>query len=172
VGVAAVFVNADGTLVPIDPKINPGVGLAQKTLTLDAYAHKREAEEYQESENILLSEGSANQHHDWYVNAYNNSWIMFKNVDFGKGAKYFESMILYPAFAKSVKISLRLDSPTGNVIATWNDDENYDCNKWYVVSSNVSGAEGKHDLYICFSGIQTNLDLSLIMMNWFRFRTI
>ena len=45
-----------------------------------------------------------------------NTWIMFRNVDFGSGVKYFESALSSPLKVQGGAIELRINKPVGDLI--------------------------------------------------------
>lgn len=85
-------------------------------------------------------------------------YAVYKNVDFGKGAISFKSMV---ASELATNIELRLNSPTGTLIGTlkvaitggWGEYEEQVCS--------ISDVTGINDLYLIFTG-PVNID-------WFTF---
>ena len=75
--------------------------------------------------------------------------IRLRGVDFGRGAKRFT---LSAASTGACTVTLRLDSQDGPVIATLPVTATASVDTYTTFTSNVSGAKGVHDLYICFSG--------------------
>ena len=164
--VAQVNVNADGTLQQIDISSDPGVGgPGAKTLTLDAFASKRQADEYR-------SANSASVVNDygihWSVACNNGGWIEFPNVDFGSGPSYSVVRLASNNTGMSgAQLQFRLDSPTGTVIATHNVLNTGGTTNFVDLSTGISNATGKHDLYLTFSC--TSGSGILYYLDWFTF---
>ena len=77
-------------------------------------------------------------------------YIMFKGVDFGTGATGFEASV---ASAESGgTIELRLDELYGPSLAKIPVSGTGDWHNYKTIKADVEGFEGKHDLYLFFSG--------------------
>lgn len=96
-------------------------------------------------------------------NIENGDYIKVKGVDFGAGATSFEARV---ASANSGgKIELRLDSATGTLVGTCEVSGTGGWQTWTTKSCTVSGAKGKHDLYLKFTGGSG----TLFNVNWWKF---
>ena len=93
----------------------------------------------------------------------NGDYIKVKGVDFGTGATSFEARVA--SATNGGNIELRLDSPTGTLIGTCAVDGTGGWQAWTTKSCKVSGATGKHDLYLRFTGGSGYL----FNMNWWKF---
>ena len=90
-------------------------------------------------------------------------YIRLRGVDFGaKGAKLF---LLNAAAAGRCTVTLRLDAADGPVVGTVNVTPTRDVEHYRNFTAKVKGAEGVHDLYLCFS--QTSGDVRL---DWWSFK--
>jgi beta-glucosidase len=78
-------------------------------------------------------------------------------VDFGKGVTGLRAGVAATA-ASSVEV--RLDSPTGRVVATVPVTATGGVYQWATATAPVSGATGKHDLYLVFKGALRLKDLA------------
>ena len=85
-------------------------------------------------------------------------YIRLRGVDFGKGAKQF-SIIAAAAAQAGCTITLRLDSVKGDVIGTATIKGTGSAEKYKTFTAKVSGANGVHDLYLCFSKAQGDVRL-------------
>ncbi len=92
----------------------------------------------------------------------NNDYIKVKGVDFGDGAKSFEARV---ASGANGKIELHLDSQTGKLIGTCDVAGTGGWDKWVTKTCDISGATGKHDLFLKFTGGSG----FLFNFNWWRF---
>jgi arabinoxylan arabinofuranohydrolase len=93
----------------------------------------------------------------------NGDYITVRAVDFATGAISFDARVA--SATDGGNIELRLDSPTGKLIATCPVHNTGGQQTWATVSCPVSGTTGKHDLYLKFVGGSG----SLFNFNWWRF---
>ncbi len=93
----------------------------------------------------------------------NNDYIKVKGVDFGEGADRFEARVA--SNTSGGKIELRLDSQNGKLIGTCEVGNTGGWQTWVTKSCAVSGAEGKHDLFLKFTGGSG----FLFNFNWWKF---
>lgn len=94
----------------------------------------------------------------------NGDYIKVKGVDFGTGSALFEARVA--SGSSGGKIELRLGSQTGTLIGTCTVGSTGGAQNWQTKSCTVSGASGKHDLFLTFSGGSG----SLFNFNWWRFQ--
>ncbi len=93
----------------------------------------------------------------------NGDYLVFKNVDFGTGATGFQASAA--SATEGGNIELRLDSLTGTLIGTCKVPGTGGWQTWADAKCSVSGASGKHDLYVKFTG-----DSGYLMnLDWFKF---
>jgi hypothetical protein len=85
-------------------------------------------------------------------------YIRLRGVDFGKGAKQF-SIVAAAAAQAGCTITLRLDSVKGDAIGTATIKSTGSAEKYKTFTAKVSGANGVHDLYLCFSKAQGDVRL-------------
>ncbi len=79
-------------------------------------------------------------------------WVKFGDVDFGHGVARFTAQVAKADTAPAV-IQVRLDNPeTGPVIATVPVASTGGGYTWTTVTAPVTGASGRHDLYLAFTG--------------------
>ena len=157
--------NADGSF-PIIHHTEEGV---RPIGTLDPYVR-------QEAENMAWAEGvhteqisnlkSQSTPLTVYVSdIHNGDYILVREVDFGSKAPS-----VFKASAASAlqggRIEVRLDSPIANPIAILNVSGTGGWEKWETVSTTVTGATGKHDLYLTFAG---NKGAKLFNLDWWQF---
>ncbi len=95
---------------------------------------------------------------------HNGDFIKVKGVDFGeRGASIFEARVA--SGSNGGKIEVHLDTTTGPLVATCDVSGTGGWQTWKTVSCDVSGAEGKHDLYFKFTGGGG----LLFNFNWWKF---
>jgi beta-glucosidase len=79
------------------------------------------------------------------------SWLRFGTADLGRGARTF-SATASRAAAGSAGIQVRLDSPRGRLVGTATLASTGDQYAYAPVSAALSGARGRHDVYLVFTG--------------------
>ena len=95
----------------------------------------------------------------------NGDYVKVSGVDFGEeGAGEFYASV--SSNGSGGKIELHLDSETGPVVGTVTAPVTGGWQAWETVSGEVSGATGKHDLYLRFAGD----DGYLFNVDWWQFK--
>ena len=89
-------------------------------------------------------------------------FIKLRGVDFSNGAKRF---YITAAATGSCQVTLRLDNKQGPVVGTVALSKTGSVDKYRKFSCKVAGAEGVHDLYLCFS--ESTGDVRL---DWWQFK--
>ncbi len=92
-----------------------------------------------------------------------NDYIMFENIDFGSGASGVDLRVA-KATSFTANIELRLGSTNGTLIGTSSFGSTGGWQNWQTQYTNISGANGIHDLYIVFKG-----GSGICNLNWFQF---
>lgn len=84
-------------------------------------------------------------------------FIKLRGVDFLHGAKKFS---ISAASTGTCKLTLRIDSQDGPIIGETLISDTGSVEKYKTFNAKVSGAQGVHDLYLCFSNSEgdTHLD--------------
>ncbi|CUH92940.1 non-reducing end alpha-L-arabinofuranosidase family hydrolase [Herbinix luporum] len=80
----------------------------------------------------------------------NRDYVVYKDIDFDYGAASFKARVA--SETNGGTIELRLDSPTGKLIGNVSVPGTGGWQNWRDVTCSVSGATGKHDLYLVFTG--------------------
>jgi beta-xylosidase len=88
-------------------------------------------------------------------------YIRLRGVDFGSGAKQFS---ITAAATGGVTITLRLDGVDGEAIGTATISKTGSVEKYKPFKTKVKGAQGVHDLYLCFDKKQGD-----VRLDWWRF---
>ena len=88
-------------------------------------------------------------------------YIRLRGVDFGKGAKRFT---ISAAGTGTAKLTVRLDSPEGPVVGTVAIKSTGKVEKYRSFKTKVSGAQGVHDLYLCFDEAEGD-----VRLDWWKF---
>ena len=93
----------------------------------------------------------------------NGDYVSYSNIDFGNGAAGFQARVASATSGGNIEI--RLDSINGTLIGTCPVTGTGGWQNWVDVKCNVSGASGKHDVYLKFTGGSGYL----FNLNWFKF---
>ncbi len=97
---------------------------------------------------------------------HNNDYIKVEGVDFETGASSFDARVA--SNTSGGKIELHLDSQTGTLVGTCDIVSTGGVQTWTTKSCTVSGATGKHDLFLKFTGGNG----VLFNFNWWKFNQI
>jgi len=95
----------------------------------------------------------------------NGDYVVYNNIDFGNGATSFQSRV--SSATNGGNIEIRLDSITGPLVGTCPVSSSGDWQIWTDAKCSVSGASGKHDLYLKFTGGSG----FLFNFNWWKFNS-
>ena len=149
--------NSDGTINQLWATRN-GVG---PIATLSPYL-QQQGETMNNCNNIKVV---GNESTGVYVNNIKNgSWIKLRNVDFGSGAKSFQTRVRTNNNANT--ITIRLDGENGTAIGQLGISSTN--GQWKIVSANLSrDVTGTHDLYFCFTTSSANT----LDFDWWQFGT-
>ena len=151
-GVTALTILPDGSLRPIYPARDAGVGTPGVThLTLDAYAPRREAAEFQVRRYAAGQKGLSGE---YQMQMKDGSYLQFHNVDFGSGAAAFRVEISSEnKTLRNTVLQVRLNNPAGKVIGTVKVDGGQSATVYrtYTVPVDAS-AHGVHDLCLMAHG--------------------
>lgn len=90
-------------------------------------------------------------------------YVVYNNIDFDTGAASFKARVASGTGGGNIEI--RLDSITGTLAGTCEVPVTGGWQTWTDATCNVTGANGKHDLYLKFTGGSG----FLINFNWFQF---
>ena len=169
VGVTALTILPDGSLRPIYPARDPGVGTPGVThLTLNAYAPRREAAEFQIRRYAAGQKGLSGE---YQMQMKDGSYLQFANVDFGSGAAAFRVEISSDnKTLRNTVLQVRLDNPAGKVIGTVKVDDGQGATVYrtYTVQVDAS-AHGVHDLCLMAHGEGGDMQGNLFNITWFAF---
>ena len=91
----------------------------------------------------FASESGAQTNADGSVLVGVGGWVQYARLDFGAGAKLVQINLAVPGRSRGLRIQLRLDSPSGPIIATLTPHGR----TLHVQSARVRGASGVHDVY-------------------------
>ncbi|CAM3641179.1 family 43 glycosylhydrolase [Mucilaginibacter galii] len=146
--------NADGTIPTIKPTVT---GIKRAVRNINPYVRV-------EAETIAWEEGveiSSDSKAGIYVTDIDNGdYIRVRSVDFGKGAKSFQANV---SALTGGSMEIRLDKPDGPLLGTCEIKPG--TSDWHTVATNVTHAQGVHDIYLMFKGTNGHL----FNFNWWKF---
>jgi len=126
----------------------------------DAFA-KLEAESYDDQSGT--QNGSCDEGGECLGYIENGDYAVYKNVNFGTGAKSFKARVSSATIEGQIEV--RLDSATGTLVGTCAVPVTGAWQTWSDVACNISDVSGKHDVYLKFTGASGYL----FNINWFTF---
>ena len=91
-----------------------------------------------------------------------DEYIRLRGVDFGAGAKRFN---ISTAGTGSATLTIRLDSYDGPVVGTVTIKPTGKVEKYRTFNTKINGAQGVHDLYLCFDEAEGE-----IRLDWWEFK--
>ena len=171
VAVTRMRVLADGSLEPVHPPRDAGVAPPhRRRLTLDAFAARREAEEFYDRHDAV-EERAVKQ--DFHMKLRAGGWLRFRDVDFGPAGTAAAARAAVSCENSQVKdafVEFRLGSPTGPVIAEaavgFTFMLTYHATLTAPLATPVGGV---HDVYITARGTGGDAYGRLFNVNWFTF---
>jgi arabinoxylan arabinofuranohydrolase len=159
----------DGRLRPIHPANDPGVGTPGVThLTLDAFAPRREAAEFQIRSN---AEGERGLSGEYQMKLKDGGYLQFHDVDFGGGAADFRVEVSSEnAVLTHTTLELRLDNPAGTLIGAAKVDGGHGKTAYTILTGPVNAAAREvHDLCLVARGEGGDAQGHLFNLTWFAF---
>lgn len=157
----------DGTI----PKSDMTLEGPKAVRSLDPY-EKTEAETIAWEENVETEGGPREENWDGRINLCdikNGSYVKVKNVDFGeKGAVKFNASVAKGDDSKAA-IGLYLDSADGTQIGQLDVTNTGGEEEYKTLSADVSGATGEHDLYLVFTGEESENSSTLFKFDYWQF---
>jgi hypothetical protein len=96
-------------------------------------------------------------------NIENGDYVVYNNIDFGSGATGFQARVA--SATNGGNIEIRLDSTSGALLGTCSVAGTGGWQTYITKTCGVSGATGKHNLYLRFTGGSGYL----FNVNWFQF---
>jgi len=166
--VTKLLFRSDGSLEAIHPEKDPGAGSpATSILTLDAFADKREAQEFHDRENANEEKGIKGEYH-FKMKA--GGYLKFRSMDFGAGAKGFKVQVSSEnAELTNGRLEFRLDSPAGKLIAEAPVKYTRGKFEYVVLAGAARDVLGIYDLYLVARGHGGDASGHLFNIAWFAF---
>jgi arabinoxylan arabinofuranohydrolase len=169
VAVTELHISADGPLEPIFPGKDSGVGTPGIThLTLDAFAPRREAAEFQVRVNAEDEPGLKGE---YQMKLGDGGYLGFRDVDFGQGAKSIRIEVSSEnSHLRNGQLEVRLDNPAGPCIGIVRIEPTGGQTEYKVLTvATAPSAKGIHDLFLVARGSANTAQRRLFNVTWFSF---
>jgi len=169
VALTELVVQADGSLRPVHPERDKGVGTPGVAhLTLDAFAPRREAAEFHVRSGVTGEKGLAGE---YQMKLKPAGYLLFRNVDFGTGAAGFHVEASSENRAlRAAAIEVRLDNPAGPLVATLPVSFTGGATDYRILQAKVAPlTRGRHDLALVARGEGGDANGHLFNITWFGF---
>jgi beta-glucosidase len=105
-----------------------------------------DADDYQGTTLVDLSKARGDA-----VGAVAGSWLKFADADLGRGARAFSASVSRAA-AGTASVQVRLDSPRGRLVGAATVASTGSVYSYAPLRAALSGARGRHDVYLVFTG--------------------
>lgn len=168
VAITKLTILPDGSLQPVYPERDAGVGAAQVTsLTLDAYAPRREAAEFWTQRAVEAEKGLAGEYE---MGMKDGSYLGFHNLDFDSGAARVRVEVRpVDASSRAATLEVRLDDPKGRLIGVIKINGR-DSSKYIQPEGEMdSSVKGVHDIYFVARTTGGRKEQALFNLTSFRF---
>jgi arabinoxylan arabinofuranohydrolase len=170
VAITSLMVNPDGSLQPVNPDRDPGVGTPGITsLTLDAFAPRREAAEFHVRTKAEAEPGLSGE---YQMKMKDGGYLRFNRMDFGQGgaSEFHVEVSSEVPNLKDASLEIRLDHPAGEMIASIAIEGGKGKTEYRILSGKVNPRiHGVHDLCLVARGEGGNAEGYLFNLTWFNF---
>jgi arabinoxylan arabinofuranohydrolase len=168
VAVTKLTILSDGSLQSVYPDHDAGVGTTQVgTLTLDAYAPRREAVEFWTRRDVDAEKGLSGEYE---MRMKDGSYLGFHNVDFDSGAVRVRAEVRAgKALLGTATLEVRVDAPKGRRIGLIKIDGRNPSKYIEPEGAMDSSVKGVHDIYLVAGGVRGGQEKVLFNLMSFRF---
>ena len=159
----------DGSLEPIHPGRDLGAGTPGVThLTLDAFAPRREAAEFQAR---LNAAGEPGVDGEYQMKMGDRGYLCFHNVDFGNGAAGFRVEISSEnAGLQDGVLEARIDNPAGKIVSRVRVSATGGARAYQILKAPLlAHPRGVHDLFLAAHGMADPDKQRLFNVTWVSF---
>jgi arabinoxylan arabinofuranohydrolase len=169
VAVTLLKIRRDGILEAIHPGQDRGAGTPGVThLTLDAFAPRREAAEFESRLNVP---GEKALDGEYQMILCDGSYLSFHKVDFGDGAASFRVEVSSENRAlRGATLEARLDNPEGTLVSKVQISSTGGATNYRILEAPVSASvHGVHDLFLVAHGSSPAQSRRLFNVTWYSF---
>lgn len=171
VAVTRLTFRADGSIEPIYPDEDQGAGTpGVSELTLDAFAAKREAQEFHAR---LNADPNPIAGGGYSFAMKDGGYLRFDKMDFGVGSAGFRIAIRAEALhLKSGRIEIRIDNPAGRIIGEAEVGLTANQGPEHLLTGPLSTVTGVHTVFLIAHGRQGDSEGHLFEVAWFTFTPV
>ncbi len=158
----------DGSIEPICPDEDQGAGTpGVSELTLDAFAAKREAQEFHAR---LNSDPVPRTGGGYRFAMKNGGYLRFDSMDFGAGGGGFKVAIAgaVPQL-KDGRLQIRIDNFAGPVIGEATVEPIASSEVAHILTGPITSVTGVHSVFLVAHGLQGDSEGHLFQVEWFTF---
>jgi hypothetical protein len=168
VAVTEMHFRPDGTIETLQPDDDLGAGTPGVTeLTLDAFAGKREAQEFNARMN---ADPEPRDHGGYHFKLKDGGYLRFDRVDFGSGARGIEAFVsAESAQLHDARLEIRLDNQAGELIGSIPIAPTGGAAKYVLLSANAKPVGGIHTVFLLARGRGGDTQGRLFNLAWFTF---
>ena len=168
VAVTALAILPDGSLQPIHPETDAGVGSPTLSeLSLDAFAPRREVAEFTLRSGVTGEKGLAGE---YQMKFKPGGYLVFRHMDFGSGPAAFRVEASAESPSVQAWLDVRLGSPAGALIASVPVQTTGGPTTYRILTAPVTGsARGNQDLVLVGRGTGGDANGHLFNVTWFGF---
>jgi hypothetical protein len=158
----------DGTIETLTPDNDRGAGTPGITeLTLDAFAAKREAQEFNARMNADPEQRDRGGYH---FKMKDGGYLRFDRVDFGDGAHGIEAFVSAEnAQLQDATLEIRLDNPAGEIIGSIPVTLTGGNAKYALLTASAKPVRGTHTVFLLAHGRGGDAQGHLFNVAWFTF---
>jgi len=168
VAVTEMHFRPDGTIETLEPDNDPGAGTPGVTeLTLDAFAAKREAQEFNARMN---ADPEPRNRGGYHFKMKDGGYLRFDRVDFGDGAHGIEAFVsAESAQLQGAALEFRLDNPAGEIIGSVPVAPTGGASKYALLTASAKPVRGIHTVFLMAHGRGGDAQGHLFNVAWFTF---
>jgi hypothetical protein len=168
--VTSLDIRPDGSLAPIHPETDRGVGTPGVAhLTLDAFAPRREAAEFHVRSHVSGEKGLSGE---YQMKMKAGGYLQFHDMEFGRGAESFTAEVGSPnAGLRDAVLEVRLDGPAGPKVGALTIAPAAASAGYQRLTGRIDAslARGRHDLALVARGRGGDTKGHLFDITWFAF---
>jgi hypothetical protein len=169
VAVTEMHFREDGSVIPIEPDKDLGAGTpgGATELTLDAFAAKREAQEFHARMN---ADPEPRDRGGFHFKLKDGGYLRFDRVDFGEGARSVQAFIsAESASLQDAELEFRLDSQAGELLGTIHVAPTSGVSNYSLLTAAVKAVGGIHTVFLIAHGRGGDAQGHLFNVAWFTF---
>jgi hypothetical protein len=169
VAVTELHFRPDGSIVPIEPDKDLGAGTPGSVteLTLDAFAAKREAQEFYARMN---ADPEPRERGGYHFKLKDGGYLRFDRVDFGQGAHGVQAFVSSEnTKLQGGELEFRLDGQAGELLGAISVAPTGGVSEYKLLTANAKAVSGVHTVFLIAHGSGGDAQGHLFNVAWFTF---